>query len=427
MQRYSRNMNTTTPLSIIIPVWNQWHLTRACLESLRQHTPGDFFEVIVADNGSKDETAVQLTPLGEKLFGRMFRRIRLDTNQGFGPACNLGAKSARGEKLLFLNNDTLLTSGWLPPLMKAFDEDARLGAAGPLLLYPESDRVQHAGIVFTPALRTQHLYANFPADHPVLRTRRTLQAITGACLLVSSGLFRQCGGFYEGYKNGSEDLELCCRIREAGKKLRCVTESRVYHLESQTPGRGDDDDTNAALLNQRCKGCFGPDMHRHAARDGYRFAITPWLESYITLAEERETALTSSMTGAGAGAGGKFNAAACWQLLQQEPLWQTGYALLAGFLEQNRLYAEASGVRLLQTYFFPMLPHYRQLAVTAAMAGNESLAAQAQEKAAHINGLLEDVGALTKKAAGLANWARKAGEQELQHLYEGWLKELGLL
>ncbi|MFV0421827.1 glycosyltransferase family 2 protein [Oleidesulfovibrio sp.] len=413
-------MASSSPLSVIIPVWNQWNLTKACLESLRQHTPGNFYEVIVTDNGSDDETVSQLESLGTTLFGAKFKRIRLESNLGFGPACNLGAEAASGEKLLFLNNDTLLTNGWLAPLMKSFDEDPRLGAVGPLLLYPDSDRVQHAGIAFTPALRTQHLYANFPASHPVVQVRRNLQAITGACLMLPRKLFMACGGFYKGYKNGSEDLELCSRIRELGKRLTCIPQSKVYHLESQTPGRGDDDDLNAALLNERCKGCFGPDMHKYAARDGYRFAITPWLESYVTLPDEREAELNERLKNG-------FDAGVCWQSLQEEPLWQTGYVLLASYLEQSGMFVEASGVCLLQTYFFPMLPHYRQLASTAAMAGNADLAEQAIAKVEHIDSLLEDVGALTKKAAGLANWARKAGESDLQNMYEGWLRDLGLL
>jgi len=415
-----RHMPPTILVSIIIPVWNRWDLTEACLKSLRAHTSGNFFEVIVADNHSEDETATALAPLGEQLFGDKFTHLRFNRNTGFGPACNAGAKAARGGLLLFLNNDTLLTPNWLPPLMKAMQDDPRIGAAGPLLLYPDTNRVQHCGITFTPSLRTEHLYANFPADHPAVHAKRTLQAITGAAIMVEKELFFQCGAFFSGYRNGSEDLELCCRIREAGRRLAVITQSRVYHLESQTPGRGDDDNDNAALLNERCKGCFGPDVHRFARRDGYEMALTPWLESYITLPAEREEELTIAMTQ-------QFSPAACWEMLQKEPLWHTGYNLLAAVLEENGQFAEACGVRLLQTYFFPMLPYYKQLAATAAKSGNIPLARQAIDKAEHVNKLLEDPGPLIKKAAGLANWAGKAGEKELQQLYEGWLKDLGVL
>ncbi len=407
-------------ISIIIPVWNRWDLTHDCLQSLRAHTPGRYFDVIVADNHSEDETADQLVPLGQSLFGERFSALRFDTNTGFGPACNAGAEAARGQFLLFLNNDTLLTDNWLPPLLKAMQDDRRLGAVGPLLLYPDTNRVQHCGICFTPSLRTEHLYANFPADHPAVHATRSLQAITGAALMVRRDQFLACGGFHPGYKNGSEDLELCCRLREAGKRLAVITQSVVYHLESQTPGRGDDDGDNAALLNERCKGCFGPDVHTFARNDGYQLALTPWLESYMSLPREREEAITTAVTH-------NFSPTACWDMLQKEPLWHTGYELLAGLLEEHGQFAESCGIRLLQTYFHPMLPHYRSLATTAAKAGNLVLAKQAVDKAEHVSQLLEDPSALIKKAAGLANWARKAGETDLQQLYEGWLRDLGVL
>ncbi len=413
-------LEKTCPLSIIIPVWNRWDLTEACLRSLREHTPGSFFEVLVVDNHSDDATVSELEPLGRALFAERFTCLRLESNTGFGPACNRTAHIATGNMLFFLNNDTLLTPNWLPPLMKALNADSRLGAVGPLLLYPDSNRVQHCGITFTPSLGTEHLYANFPANHPAVRAKRSLQAITGAAILLEKHLFEACGQFYPGYRNGFEDLELCCRIREAGRKLAVVPESTVYHLESQTPGRGDDDSANATLLTERCKGFFGPDLHRFLRRDGYVLEISPWLEPYAALPPEREEALTAALST-------QFDPAACWAMLQEEPLWQTGYALLATTLEQNGQYAEASGLRLLQTYFHPMLPHFRQLAATAAKAGNLHLARQAVDRAEHVTALLEDPGPLIKKAAGLANWARKANETELQHRYEGWLRDLGVL
>uniref|UniRef100_UPI0012EBC515 glycosyltransferase family 2 protein n=1 Tax=Desulfovibrio cuneatus TaxID=159728 RepID=UPI0012EBC515 len=134
-------------VSIIIPVMNKWELTKACLESLARHTPAGVAEVIVVDNGSTDETAHALAPLGKQLFGNLFTPIRWEENRNFGPACNAGAEAARAPMLFFLNNDTLLTPNWLPPLLEAFDANPRLGAVGPLLLY-ENGTVQHMGVTF---------------------------------------------------------------------------------------------------------------------------------------------------------------------------------------------------------------------------------------------------------------------------------------
>ncbi len=414
-------------LSVIIPVWNCWELTRNCLTSLREFTPGNFMQVLVVDNGSSDETPSHLPALGKQLFGQNFVHLRNEQNLGFAKACNQGAALAQAEMLFFLNNDTLLLKDWLAPMLAAFRQDAKLGACGPLLLYPDGKSVQHLGIAFSTTLATEHLYANFPKNHPVVSRRRPLQAITGAAFMLPKKLFEACGCFFEGYINGSEDLELCARISEQGKSLAVVPQSQIIHLESQTPGRSEHDNANAELLNQRCRGAFAPDLHRHAKRDGFSLALTPWLELFITLHPEQEKELcrlfapgfeaeeNSPQTSL------QISPGLWWQGVQKEPLWQTGYELLGSFLEQNGSFQEASGVRLLQSYFFPLIPTFRALARVAEKSGNPELAEQAIKKIEHITKQLEDVDTLLDKSQKLTAWAKKAGEQELAALYENWL------
>lgn len=449
-------------LSVIIPVWNCFELTHNCLTSLRQHTPGNFMEVIVINNASSDATSTELEPLGRNLFGENFVLINNEQNLGFAKACNQGATKARAPMLFFLNNDTEILPHWLAPLLEAFRQESNLGACGPLLLYPDTNRVQHLGIAFSPTLGTEHLYANFPATHPVVARRRRLQAITGAAFMTPAPLFKEAGGFFEGYRNGCEDLELCCRLTDLGKTLSVQPQSQLIHLESQTPGRREHDAVNATLLNQRCHGAFGPDLHRQARRDGFDLALTPWLEMFVLLSPKAEleatstyapgcvqaadtkdsrAKLTSKIIGGSARDGnisaGAENEAASgyslnlntaeicpglwWEGLQKEPLWQSGYELLSTFLENSGSFAEASGVRLLQAYFFPFVPHFKALARVAAKSGNPDLAQQAAEKTAHINTQLEDIDTLLNKKEKLAAWARQAGESELALLYENWL------
>lgn len=409
-------------ISVVIPVFNRWDLSRACLESLRRHTLGKYLEVIVVDNCSSDLTAAELEPLGKSLFGAGFHALRQESNLGFAAASNLGARAARAPYLFFLNNDTLLTPNWSAPLLAALRESPRLGAVGPLLLYPESERVQHLGIAFNPYLATEHLYANFPAGHPAVSASRRLQAITGAAMLLPKDLFLAAGGFHEGYRNGCEDLELCGRLRDMGKEVNIVPQSRIIHLESQTPGRSDHDSANFKLLNERCLGCFAPDLHKLAKQDGFELGLTPWLETFICLPAWREAELGAAYAPAHA----PPQPGLWWEVLQKEPLWRTGYALLAEHLEQEGNYAGALGLRLLEASFFPFITVYRALAQTALRAKNPDLASQAADKTEHILGLLEDADALTAKARGMAQWARQAGEADLESLYTGWLRNLGL-
>ena len=88
--------------TIVIPVWNQWELTRACLESLRP-TLGTRDRVVVVDNGSQDQT-----PAGLRAY-KWVEVITNETNRGFAVASNQGAARAEGEIVVFLNNDTVLT------------------------------------------------------------------------------------------------------------------------------------------------------------------------------------------------------------------------------------------------------------------------------------------------------------------------------
>lgn len=274
-------MSGKPELSIIIPVFNKWQLTLDCLVSLKEYTPGDHYEVIVVDNASKDATITQLEPLGRALFGKRFSAIRNTENINFGPACNQGARAAAAPLLFFLNNDTLLTKNWLPPLLDAMRNEPGLGAVGPLLLYM-NDTVQHLGIKFF-IRSVGHLYQNYPRTHPAVTKKRDLQGITAAAMMLPKVLFRECGGFYEEYKNGFEDVDLCLQIRERGKKMRCVSESAIYHLESQTPGRNIHEKANAKILTERWWAKVRHDAHIHAMRDGFSPVIDDTLSLSMLL------------------------------------------------------------------------------------------------------------------------------------------------
>ncbi len=264
--------------SIIIPVYNKWDLTRDCLQSLREHTPGNEFEVIVTDNASSDETQTQALALGATLFADNFIYIRNDENKNFSGACNQGARAARSDLLFFLNNDTLLTPHWAPPLLEELNNDSKLGAVGPLLLYPEQNLVQHIGAAFNPQGRIGHFYHLFPGGHPLALKRRKLNIITAAALMLRKKDFFDAGGFFEGYRNGFEDVELSYRLRQNGLTLSVIGESTIYHLASQSEGRNAHECFNGNLLCVRCRDIIKPDLHTIAMEDGY----VPYQSAYVT-------------------------------------------------------------------------------------------------------------------------------------------------
>lgn len=408
-------MSERARVSVIIPAWNLWQMTAACLQSLAEHTPAGFLEVLAVDNGSHDATLTELEPLGRALWGAAFRRVRLPKNLGFAKACNAGARAATAELLFFLNNDTTLTPGWLEPLSRLFDDPA-LGAAGPLLLYPDGT-VQHCGIYITPFLRVGHLYEHFPGAHPVPRKARPLQAITGAAIMLRRTVFQDCGGFCEEYVNGFEDLDLCFSLRRKGLKVAVAGQSVVYHHTSQTPGRFEHDTQNGGLLMRRWGQSLRPDLHCLAALDKYRMCIGPSLSCWTALSESREQALNAAC------AGKAFDEAACRALLEEEPLWLGGRLLLMQRLEEQgqRPAALAAGMAALR--FFPQAELQRRV---LRLARKEGLHDALPPLIRSVQTELEDNAERCRpQVQGARRRAYAEGDTALAEILNAWLARYG--
>lgn len=318
-------------VSVIIPVHGNFTLTRDCLKSLAR-TCDRQLEVIVVDNGSDDETPRCLPELGAALFGPGFRHIRFEENRNFAPACNAGARAAQGDFVFFLNNDTILTRDWLPPLLQRFHSVPRLGAAGPLLTYPDAT-VQHLGVTICPGCKVAHLYKSLPADHPLTHKRRFFQALTAAALLMPRRLFLSCGGFDEGFINGFEDVDLGLRLSARDFRLACVPESRVIHLESKTPNRFRHENDNGPRLLRKWRLDRLVDFPDLVRADGYALEVLPQLELRLTTSAAVSADFLSRLR--------PFDPARCFELLRREPLWEEGYQLLGEHLERVGEHASA--------------------------------------------------------------------------------------
>lgn len=397
-------------LSIVIPVFNQWPLTAQCLLSLRETTPGDFYQVIIVDNASTDDTATACETLGRELFNERFIYLRQEKNLNFGPACNLGSSSAKGELLFFLNNDTVPTPDWFGPLYAALIQEPELGAVGPLLLYPESERVQHLGVAFCAQKYVRHLYEFFPAKHPLALQKRHVQALTGAALLLRRQLFLGCGGFFPEYSNGFEDLELSARIIQQGLKLRCVPQSMIIHYASQTPGRYADDLHNSQLFNQRCRHLFEPDLHRLACQDGLEVLLTNWLVPYVAMPHKYHKYLLSLVA--------KNSPVEVYlALLETHPLWPYGYDQAARLYEDQGLWNQALEMRVHQVNLCPSRAVYQSLLRAAVKSRQPSLACEVESKLKIIDHALSDRRRLRKKALHLMRLAQDMEDACLEGIY----------
>ena len=254
-------------VSIVMPVYDQPELTLACLESLYWHTPVECFELILVDNGSAAITR-QLLEAWVIRYPNVYL-ARQEENLGFALGCNMGFAASQGAKVVFLNNDTLLTPHWLPPLVAPLDIPD-IAAVQPRLLFPDG-RVQCLGVVFSSYNPIGYsLYAGlFPAV-PWAERDRALQAVTGASLAVRAGDFARLGGFDPVFINGQEDVDLCLRLRREGLgQAWCAAGSTVYHHEGRSQGRGNHITRNRSLFYRRWVGKVRPDDRAHYQADGF--------------------------------------------------------------------------------------------------------------------------------------------------------------
>ena len=228
-------VDKTDSFSVIIPVFNNLDYTKNCIESIIKFNTSKIpIELILINNCSTDGTAEYLLNLANK---KIIKLINNDENLSFAIACNQGAKISAGKYLIFLNNDTKVTKGWLDSLLNVFQENEQIAIQGAKLIYP-NNTIQHCGIVYGYLSKTllahYHIYLNAPHNAERVCISREYQMVTGACLAIRNNVFREIEGFDENYIFGHEDLDLCLKAKKAGYKVWYNADCKVYHFESIT-------------------------------------------------------------------------------------------------------------------------------------------------------------------------------------------------
>jgi O-antigen biosynthesis protein len=215
-------------VSIVIPVYNKLEYTLNCLNSICEYTEGNY-EVIVVDDCSTDETPRILSKV------KNIRFIRNNKNSGFIDSCNHGAETSRGNHILFLNNDTLVTENWLPPLLETLIKED-VGAAGSKFIYPDNVLQEAGSIVWNDGSALGYGRGD-NSDKPEYNYVREVDYCSGACLVAKRELFEKIGGFDQRFKPGYyEDTDLCFSIRDLGYKVIYQPNSVIIHFEGITCG-----------------------------------------------------------------------------------------------------------------------------------------------------------------------------------------------
>lgn len=217
-------------VSIVIPVYNQIHYTYACLVSILEHTKDVTYEVIIADDVSTDATE-HLAEFAEGLV-----ICRNSTNQGFLRNCNNAARQAKGEYVMFLNNDTQVTEGWLSSLVRLIESDPTIGMVGSKLVYPDGRLQEAGGIIWSDGSGWNYGRLDDP-DKPEYNYVKDVDYISGAAILLSVHLWNQIGGFDTRFAPAyCEDSDLAFEVRKAGYRVVYQPMSKVIHFEGVSNG-----------------------------------------------------------------------------------------------------------------------------------------------------------------------------------------------
>ncbi len=227
---------TNKKVAIVILNWNGAKLLEEFLPSVIVHSPADMSEIVVADNGSTDNS---LAILREKFPS--VRIIPLDRNYGFAEGYNRAIREIDNEYVVLLNSDVEVTPGWLDAPLSALEADPAIAAAQPKILsWHNKDSFEYAGaaggyidIYGYPFCRGRVLHV-VEKDHGQYDTTADILWATGACLFIRTDIYKEAGGLDAEFFAHQEEVDMCWRLRSRGYRLVCTPQSVVYHVGGAT-------------------------------------------------------------------------------------------------------------------------------------------------------------------------------------------------
>ena len=222
--------------AVVILNWNGRNLLEQFFPALLLHTPSDLAEIIVADNGSNDDSISFL-----ETHYPQIRHISFDRNHGFSEGYNLALSQLEHEYVVLLNSDVEVTESWLETAIDYLDNNPDVSALQPKLLdYKNKTAFEYAGasggfidIYGYPFCRGR-IFTTIEKDTGQYDNPAEVFWATGACLIIRLNDFHEAGGFDKNFFAHQEEIDLCWRLKARGKKIMCLPQSVVYHIGGAT-------------------------------------------------------------------------------------------------------------------------------------------------------------------------------------------------
>jgi len=239
-------------ISVIIPSKDNAVVLKKCLDTLKKTAADISYEVLLVDNGSGEAVKKKIEEMTADAPDILYIYEPREFN--FSKMCNLGAERAKGSLLLFLNDDVEAThTGWLSDMAK-LAERPHVGAVGCKLLYPDTDKIQHAGITnlpMGPVHKLQFLRDNKCYYDNRNRGIRNVSAVTAACLMVRREVFEEAGGFCESMQVAFNDVDFCFTLLEKGYYNAVCNHIHLLHHESMSRGADESEEKLKRLHRER--------------------------------------------------------------------------------------------------------------------------------------------------------------------------------
>ena len=230
-------------VSIIIPNKDEKESLQACIESIREKTEYQNYEILIIENNSTSEEIFHYYK--ELSRDPKIRLLRWKKEFNYSAINNYGVRHAKGDYLLFLNNDvTVITPGWIKEMLGVCQR-REVGAVGVKLIYPDNT-IQHAGCVVGMGGIAGHMFVNMPAERTGYLHKASLlqdmSCVTAACMMMKKNVFLEAGGFTEELAVAFNDVDLCLKVRSHGHLIVYDPYVKLYHYESKSRGAEDSEE-----------------------------------------------------------------------------------------------------------------------------------------------------------------------------------------